>query len=96
MQRFVHWANAGSTATELRDKNVPRFFLASGVRIDHVIRSHSALPFSSLSLPLAPAADVPRAVILVVVLVLIVVTNFCVGVFSSVFGFLDWWVEHSQ
>ena len=60
------------------------------MRIDHVIRSHSALPFSSLSLPLAPAEDVPRAVIL------LVVTNFRVGVFSSVFGFLDWWVEHSQ
>ena len=86
----MHWANAGSTATELRDKNAPRFFLASGVRIDHVIRSHSALPFSSLSLPLAPAADVPRAVII------LVFSNFRVGVFSSVFGFLDWWVEHSQ
>ena len=86
----MHWANAGSTATELRDKNAPRFFLASGVRIDHVIRSHSALPFSFHSFPLAPAADVPRAVIL------LVVTNFRVGVFSSVFGFLDWWVEHSQ
>ena len=47
----------------LRDKNALRFFLASGVRIDHVIRSHSALPFSSHSLPLAPAEDVPRAVI---------------------------------
>ena len=50
----------------LRDKNALRFFLASSVRIDHVIRSHSALPFSSHSLPLAPAEDVPRAVILVV------------------------------
>ena len=67
MQRFVHWANAGSTATELRDKNALRFFLASGVRIDHVIRSQSALPFSSHSLPLAPAADVPRAVIVLVI-----------------------------
>ena len=76
----MHWANAGSTATELRDKNTLRFFLASGVRIDNVIRSHSALPFSSHSLPLAPAEDVPRAVIL------LVVTNFRVGVFSSVFG----------
>ena len=59
-----------------------RFFLGLGVRIDHVIRSHSALPFSSLSLPLAPAEDVPRAVILLV----LVVTNFRAGVFSSVFG----------
>ena len=38
----------------------------------------------------ARVEDVPRAVIL------FVVTNFRVGVFSSVFGFLDWWVEHSQ
>jgi hypothetical protein len=36
------------------------------VRIDHVIRSHSAFPFSSHSLPLAPDEDVPRAVIFVV------------------------------
>ena len=63
----MHWANAGSTATGLRDENALKFFLASGVRIDHVIRSHSALPFSSHSLPLAPAEDVPRAVILSVV-----------------------------
>ena len=76
----MHWANAGTTATELRDKNALRCFLASGVRIDHVIRSHSALPFSSLSLPLAPAEDVPRAVILLHV----VVTNFsCRRVFFS-------------
>ena len=90
VQRFVHWANAGSTATELRDKNAPWFFLASGVRIDHVIRSHSALPFSSHSLPLAPAEDVPCA------MTLLVITNFRVGVFSSLFGFLVWLVEHSQ
>ena len=38
----------------------------------------------------ARVEDVPRAV------TLLVVTNFRVGVFSSVFGFLDWWVEHSQ
>ena len=82
------WANAGSTATELRDKNALRFFLASGVRIDHVIRSHSALPFSSHSLLLAPAEDVPRAVIL------LVVTNFRVAVFSSVFGFLVIYMRH--
>ena len=34
-------ANAGETATELRAKNALRFLLDSGVRIDHVIRSHS-------------------------------------------------------
>ena len=74
----MHWANAGTTATVLRDKNALEFFLYSDVRIDHVIRSHSALPFSSHSLPLAPAEDVPRAVILSVV------TNFsCRRVFFS-------------
>ena len=56
-------ANAGETATELRAKNAVRFLLDSGVRIDHVIRNHSALPFSSHSLPLAPDENVPRAVI---------------------------------
>ena len=34
--------------------------------------------------------DVPRAVIF------LVLTNFRVGVFSSFFGFLGWWHEHSQ
>ena len=43
------------------------------MRIDHVIRSHSALPFSSHSLPLAPDEDVPRAVIS------LVFTNFYVS-----------------
>ena len=62
----MHWANAGTTATELRDKNALRFFVGSGMRIDHVIRSLSALLFSSLSLQLAPADDVPRVVILLV------------------------------
>jgi len=86
----VHWANAGSTATELWDKNALSFFLISGVRIDHVIRSHSALPVSSHFFPLAPSADVTRAVIF------LMLTNFRVGVFSSVFDFLAWYVEHSQ
>ena len=38
----------------------------------------------------ARVEDVPRAVIL------LVATNLRVGLFSSVFGLLGWWVEHSQ
>ena len=45
-------------------RNTTRFLLDSGVRIVHVfIRSHCALPFSSLSHPFSPGEDVPRAVI---------------------------------
>ena len=41
----------------------------------------------------ARVEDVPRAVIL---FSSYEISIFRVGVFSSVFGFLDWWVEHSQ
>ena len=35
-QRIVQWANAGATATELRDKNAARVMFDTGVRIGHV------------------------------------------------------------
>ena len=78
----MHWANAGTTATELRDKNALRFFVGSGMRIDHVIRSHSTLPFSSHSLALAPSEDVPRAVIL-----LDIISSYMCSLQFSIFSF---------
>ena len=54
---------------DLREADGPRrgppgedLYSISGMRIDHVICSHFALPFFSFSLPFAPDEDVPRAV----------------------------------
>jgi hypothetical protein len=82
VQRFVQWANAGATATELRAKNAPRFLLDSGVRIDPVIRSHSALPFFSFPPICSGCIEEPRAGIV------LVVSYFRVGFFSSFSVFL--------